>query len=214
MVRIWSSLAVWGLASVLSAAPAAAQRAQGDAPALQDLIQQLQPSTRGIRVPAQQPPSGAPVSGAPIGAAPASPAPASAAAATPAPPPSRLAATTAPEGTAAASLSVRFATGSATLTPDAERTLDVLGRALSSAQLAPFRFRIEGHTDTMGGQEQNQSLSERRATAVRDYLAARHGVNPSRLDTVGLGESQLLIPTPDETSEARNRRVQVVNLGG
>ena len=46
-------------------------------------------------------------------------------------------------------LSVQFRTGSAELTPAARRTLDELGKALSDAQLAPYRFRIEGHTDTV-----------------------------------------------------------------
>jgi OOP family OmpA-OmpF porin len=59
----------------------------------------------------------------------------------------------------------------------------------------------------------NQGLSERRAAAVREYLIAQFGVSPERLVAVGLGESQLLVPTPPQTSNARNRRVQVVNIG-
>ena len=47
-------------------------------------------------------------------------------------------------------LTVNFANGSAELTPDAIRTLDELGRALASKDLAAYRFRIEGHTDTVG----------------------------------------------------------------
>src|SRR4051794_11427100 len=51
------------------------------------------------------------------------------------------------------SLNVNFATGSAELTPDAQRVLDNLGRALSDQTLATYRFRIEGHTDTVGTHE-------------------------------------------------------------
>lgn len=113
----------------------------------------------------------------------------------------------------AVSLMVTFATGSAALTPQAEALLGSLARAFASPDLARARFRIEGHTDTVGGAAMNQALSERRAAAVRDHLTRRHGVAAGRLEVVGLGETQLLVPTPDERPEPRNRRVQVINLG-
>lgn len=110
-------------------------------------------------------------------------------------------------------LSVQFATGSAQLTPAAVHTLDELGRALSSNKLATYRFRIEGHTDTTGNPEHNQQLSDERAHAVVDYLAQHFGVDRSRLEAVGMGESHLLVPTGQNVPEPRNRRVTVVNLG-
>ena len=122
--------------------------------------------------------------------------------------------TTAPEGTAAAALALPFPSGSATLTPDAEKILEALGRALNSSELSRYRFRIEGHTDTAGEAPANLVLSERRAATVRDHLVNRHGVAASRLEASGLGETQLLVQTPDATSEPRNRRVQILNLGG
>ena len=112
------------------------------------------------------------------------------------------------------SLTVEFATGSADLTPQARQTLDQLGRALSSPDLAKFRFRIEGHTDTVGSAEANKALSQRRATAVAEYLQTNFGVTPTRLEAVGLGEEGLLVPTPPQTANAQNRRVKVINLGG
>ncbi len=121
--------------------------------------------------------------------------------------------TTAPEGTAAAALSLPFHSGSATLTPDAEKMLEALARALNAPELAPYRFRIEGHTDTAGEAPANLALSERRAARVREHLVGRLGVAPTRLDAVGLGESQPLVQTPDGTAEPRNRRVQIVNVG-
>lgn len=192
VMRSWFMLVV-GAPLALGTTGAMAQRSQGENPSMRDLIQQLQPQTRGIRMPSE---------------------PAAATPAAPAVPPPRMAATTAPAGVGAASISLRFATGSAELTPGAARSLDELGRALASPQLAPYRFRIEGHTDTVGSAELNRNLSERRAMTVRDYLTGRYGVGAERLEAIGLGESQLLVPTPDETAEARNRRVQVVNLGG
>jgi outer membrane protein OmpA-like peptidoglycan-associated protein len=56
-------------------------------------------------------------------------------------------------------------------------------------------------------------LSERRAEAVVDYVARKYGVALSRLQAVGMGEDGLLVPTPPQTPEPRNRRVQVINLG-
>ncbi|WP_270938767.1 OmpA family protein, partial [Falsiroseomonas oryzae] len=121
--------------------------------------------------------------------------------------------TTAPADAGAASITVTFPSGSAELTPEAQAALAPLGRALASSDLAAFRFRIEGHTDSVGARDANQSLSERRAAAVRDYLVQRFGVNAARLEIVGRGEDDLLVPTRDEVPERRNRRVQVVNLG-
>jgi OOP family OmpA-OmpF porin len=111
------------------------------------------------------------------------------------------------------SLSVQFATGSAELTPEAVNVLDSLGKALNDQTLAGYRFRIEGHTDTVGTIEYNRNLSDRRAAAVLDYLANNFHVDRSRVQAVGVGKAQLLIATPDQTPEPQNRRVQVVNLG-
>ena len=111
------------------------------------------------------------------------------------------------------SLNVLFATGSADLTPAARRALDDLGRALTASELASYKFRIEGHTDTEGSPEINKALSERRAASVVAYLEGKFNVAASRLQASGMGEEGLLVPTPDQTSEPRNRRVLVVNLG-
>lgn len=117
------------------------------------------------------------------------------------------------EAAPAVSLTVQFATGSADLTPAARQVLNNLGKAISDKSLANDRFRIEGHTDTVGNKDANQVLSEHRAEAVVDYLATNFHVDRSRLQPVGMGESGLLIQTPEQTNEPRNRRVQVVNIG-
>ena len=67
---------------------------------------------------------------------------------------------------------------------------------------------VDGHTDTMGPAAYNRKLSERRARAVADYLAAR-GVDPARMTVRAFGETKLAVPTPDETPEPRNRRVEI-----
>jgi len=67
---------------------------------------------------------------------------------------------------------------------------------------------VDGHTDTAGPAEYNMQLSKRRAQAVADYLAAK-GVDPSRMTVRGFGETRLAVPTPDNTPEPRNRRVEI-----
>jgi OOP family OmpA-OmpF porin len=107
---------------------------------------------------------------------------------------------------------VQFATGSAELSATATRKLDQLGRALSDQALAAYRFRVEGHTDTVGTEDFNQALSERRARAVANYLREKFAIPAERLQAVGFGSHGQAVPTGDQVAEPRNRRVQVVNL--
>lgn len=125
----------------------------------------------------------------------------------------KTAASGAPVKPPSVNLTVQFRSDSADLTPQAMRALDELGRALTSADLSAYRFRIEGHTDTVGTAESNKSLSERRAAAVAEYLEKKFAVSASRLETVGMGDTALLVATPPQTDEPRNRRVQVINIG-
>ena len=92
-----------------------------------------------------------------------------------------------------ANLTVNFANGSAELTPEAMQSLDALGQVLASKDLQGFRFRIEGHTDTVGSREYNRELSGQRAEAVIAYVAKTYGVDPRRLQAVGRGEDELLV---------------------
>ncbi len=112
-----------------------------------------------------------------------------------------------------ASSFVQFSTGSAGLTPQAAAVLDELGKALASNALAGYRFRIEGHTDTVGAKDYNHALSQRRAAVVMAYIERKFGIDESRMVPVGLGSEQLLVQTADQTPEARNRRVKIVNIG-
>ena len=198
-------------------------------PSADSIINSLRPGlgvgggTRGIR-PAAPPPSQPATPAASSAArpyAPAAPRPRPQMATTPAPsqPPAATGSAVSPapavtttQGAPSVDLSVQFATGSAGLTRR-DGTLDELGKALSSEALAGYRFRIEGHTDTVGSTEANMALSEQRAHKVVEYLHGKYNVDMNRLEAVGLGETQLLVPTPDQRSEPRNRRVHVVNLG-
>ncbi len=70
------------------------------------------------------------------------------------------------------------------------------------------RVRIEGHTDATGPDAYNQGLSERRANSVRSYLVS-HGVDASRLTTVGYGESSPIADNGTREGRALNRRVEL-----
>ncbi len=109
---------------------------------------------------------------------------------------------------------ITFASGSAELTPAAVKVLDTLGKALASADLARFKFRIEGHTDTVGTPDSNRELSARRADAVVGYLSRNYSIAADRLEAVGMGQEALLVQTGPGVPEQRNRRVHVVNVSG
>ena len=67
---------------------------------------------------------------------------------------------------------------------------------------------IVGHTDAVGTSEYNQALSQRRATAAANYLAAQ-GVGSARLQAVGRGETEPLAPNDTEAGRQVNRRVEI-----
>lgn len=67
---------------------------------------------------------------------------------------------------------------------------------------------VVGHTDTMGTQSANFALGLKRAEAVRGLLVTA-GLEGSTVEATSLGEAYLLVRTPDETPEPRNRRVEI-----
>ena len=67
---------------------------------------------------------------------------------------------------------------------------------------------VEGHTDSVGSDAYNQGLSERRASAVRDVLVNQYGVESSRVQAVGYGESRPVADNATADGRAINRRVE------
>ena len=84
-----------------------------------------------------------------------------------------------------------------------ERVVDFMN------QLPVATALIEGHTDSLGSTAYNQSLSERRAKSVYDYLTSR-GVNPGRLQAMGKGETSPIADNTTETGRQQNRRVMLI----
>ncbi|MGR3616064.1 MAG: OmpA family protein [Paracoccaceae bacterium] len=97
---------------------------------------------------------------------------------------------------------VNFAFDSAVLDEPARQALDLQANWIR--QFPEIRFRVYGHTDSVGSASYNKSLGLRRARAVVSYLGAR-GISRSRLEAVAsFGETQPVIVTPNR--ERRNRR--------
>jgi len=116
-------------------------------------------------------------------------------------------------GLATIALTINFAFDSAQLMPDTIPNLQSLGRALQSPQLAPYRIRIEGHTDSVGTQTYNQELSQRRAKVVKAYLVDHFDITPDNLITAGQGELEPIDNNGTSQGRQRNRRAEFVNLG-
>lgn len=71
---------------------------------------------------------------------------------------------------------------------------------------------MEGHTDSVGGDDYNQRLSEQRGEAVRDYLTEQ-GMAPSSVTAKGLGKSDPVASNDTATGRQQNRRVELVISG-
>ena len=93
------------------------------------------------------------------------------------------------------------------LRPEATRALDEAIRALQDNP--DLRITIEGHTCNIGTAEYNLALGERRASAVREYLASR-GVGADRLQTVSYGEERPKFDNAREETRRLNRRAALV----
>lgn len=99
-----------------------------------------------------------------------------------------------------------FESGSDTLTPES-KTLVAEILATVQARTRPD-ISVVGHTDTTGAAPANVTLGLRRASLVRDLLVTA-GLDAALVELTSHGESNPVVPTPDNTAEARNRRVEV-----
>jgi outer membrane protein OmpA-like peptidoglycan-associated protein len=107
-------------------------------------------------------------------------------------------------------LEINFDYNSADISKPATAQVDALGKALSDPSLKGTTFAVAGYTDAVGSDPYNQDLSERRADAVKKYLASKYGIAVADLVTVGYGKTRL--KNPNDPKAAENRRVQVVNM--
>jgi len=101
---------------------------------------------------------------------------------------------------------IYFNSGKSTFKPGVTGKLDLIAGIMKEYPNA--NFSIEGHTDSAGASAPNQSLSDRRARAVLDYLGS-HGVASSRLSSIGYGEDYPIADNSTRDGRAQNRRVEI-----
>jgi OmpA-OmpF porin, OOP family len=104
---------------------------------------------------------------------------------------------------------VQFETASATIKRGSFPLLDAVARVIR--EHPALRIRVDGHTDDVGEAAYNQRLSEARADSVRRALVER-GVEPARLRSRGLGETQPIAPNRTPAGRAVNRRVEFITV--
>lgn len=104
---------------------------------------------------------------------------------------------------------IEFEFDSDRLTAQGKLDLDTFGEALVT-ELRDRTVSLEGHTDAIGTDEYNQSLSEHRAVAARQYLIDSFGIANSRIATIGMGKSDPVASNDDAAGRSKNRRVDFV----
>jgi outer membrane protein OmpA-like peptidoglycan-associated protein len=102
---------------------------------------------------------------------------------------------------------VLFTSGKADLKPAAVGSLNKLVTFLT--QYPGHSVAIHGYTDSVGSEEYNQGLSERRANSVKAYLAAQ-GIGSTRLSASGMGQSDPVAGNDSGVGRQQNRRVEVI----
>lgn len=102
---------------------------------------------------------------------------------------------------------VLFATNSAELQPQALALLAEIKRTMIDPHPGA-RITVEGHTDDVGLDTDNQALSERRARSVQAWLTGQ-GVDVSRIQATGHGEAHPKVPNTSDRNRAQNRRIEI-----
>lgn len=107
---------------------------------------------------------------------------------------------------------IHFDLDSSELTAESLPLLDSVADMLALPAARDELLVIEGHTDATGSVRYNQSLSVRRAQAIKSYLVNHRGIQPARLVTLGFGEERLR--DADDPRAAVNRRAEFRSLDG
>jgi outer membrane protein OmpA-like peptidoglycan-associated protein len=104
---------------------------------------------------------------------------------------------------------IYFDVNKATIKPESMGVINEIAKLLEYHP--EIKFTIEGHTDSDGDDQSNQTLSENRAKSVKDVLVSL-GVDSSRLDAKGFGESKPFNGNSTPEEKANNRRVEFVKI--
>ncbi|PWC42411.1 OmpA family protein, partial [Azospirillum sp. TSO22-1] len=98
---------------------------------------------------------------------------------------------------------INFAFNSAEIPTESRSYIDAVGGLMKEDP--SLKLVVEGHTDAVGTLAYNQTLSQRRAISVGEYLVRVHGVDPQRIAVDGKGPSE---PIAADPYDGRNRRVE------
>ena len=105
---------------------------------------------------------------------------------------------------------IQFDVDTPIVRPQSYETLGRIADALVQAKLLPYTFLIVGHIEANGKRENNVTLSQRRADAIRDILVNTFKISSKRIQSIGLGEEQLLDPA--RPSSATNQQIQILTV--
>ncbi len=106
---------------------------------------------------------------------------------------------------------IQFDEDAAVVRPESYRTLGRIADTLSHPSLLGYKFLIVGHTASTGRRDNNLTLSQRRADVIREVLVNTFKISPKRLQTIGLGEEQMLdVAHP---AAAINQQIQIATIG-
>ena len=100
---------------------------------------------------------------------------------------------------------INFVTGKATITKSSFSTLDQAVAVLK--EFPSLKIEIGGHTDDVGSNEKNMTLSQARADSVKAYFVSK-GIDEARIRGVGYGEDKAVDPAKTKAARAKNRRVE------
>lgn len=105
---------------------------------------------------------------------------------------------------------ILFNVNSAQIKPESYGTLKAMANVLK--ENADLKVRIVGHTDSDGSDDANLDLSKRRAASVKIALAKEFGIEESRMETSGKGESEPIDKNDHPAGKANNRRVEFIKI--
>ena len=107
-------------------------------------------------------------------------------------------------------IDIQFDTDTPIVQPESYQTLGQLADTLVNSALLNYTFLIVGHVESTGRRDNNVLLSQRRADAIRDILINTFKISSKRLQSVGLGEEQLLDPA--RPNAPVNDQTQIMTL--
>ncbi|MGA7870933.1 MAG: OmpA family protein [Candidatus Binatus sp.] len=108
-----------------------------------------------------------------------------------------------------------FAVGSAALTPNAKREIDQFfgdmeGSTGSGSAPSERVFVVAGYTDSVGHEDYNYELGQRRATSVAGYLVGNKGLDPTQVRVVSYGANKPVADNSTPSGRRKNRRVEIL----